>query len=63
MNTTFWKIQFNDNRSDIGYLEFDEFKVAINTYDEYGNIIADPVGYYPIEFENVNPPFINNDVS
>lgn len=54
----FWKIQFNDKKEGIGYLEFDENMIAINIYDEEGNIVTDPVGYFPIEFENVKPEFI-----
>lgn len=54
----YWKIQFNDNREGFGYLEFDENMVATTIYDEEGNIVTEPVGYFPIEFDNVIPPFI-----
>jgi hypothetical protein len=54
----YWKIQFNDNREGFGYLEFDENMVATNIYDEEGSIITEAVGYFPIEFDNVIPPFI-----
>ncbi len=54
----YWKIQFNDTREGFGYLEFDENMVATNIYDEEGSIITEAVGYFPIEFDNVIPPFI-----
>lgn len=39
-------------------MEFDENMVATTIYDEEGNIVTEPVGYFPIEFDNVIPPFI-----
>lgn len=51
----FWKIQFNDKREGIGYLQFDENMIAVNLFDEHGNVVTEPCGYSPIEFD-VAPP-------
>lgn len=53
----YWKIEFNDKLQGFGYLQFDENMIAIGLFDEQGNVITEPCGYTPVEF-NVTPDWI-----
>lgn len=54
-NITYWKIKFDEGLEGCGYIKFNQFMEQIALYDEQGNIVEVPVGYHPIEFENVKP--------
>jgi len=49
---TYWKIQFNgEHEGEIGWLPFDENKMAQQIVDEDGKVIVEGRDYTPIEFD------------
>ena len=58
METVFWKIEFDEGLEGFGYLELDSQMVQVNLFDEKGDVVEIPVGYHPIEFKNVIPPWL-----